>query len=152
MTKIRSNNFLTILHTTGEEALLFMGQEGTPCHETYLVANSPKLNQIDVDYKQNIYKNWRPLRLATHNGLDDRNSIPGRGKNFSSTQHLDRLEGPPSLLSNRYEGSFPGKGRYGFEADDSTPSITKIKNGGAMLPLTEVHGCPYNRPWRPTGL
>jgi hypothetical protein len=53
MAKMRSNDFETILHTTGEEALLLMGHEGTPCHETCLLANSPQFNKID--YKQNVY-------------------------------------------------------------------------------------------------
>jgi hypothetical protein len=37
----------------------------------------------------------------------DRGSIPGRGKDFSSSLCSDRLWGPPSLLYNGYRESFP---------------------------------------------
>jgi hypothetical protein len=41
-------------------------------------------------------------------GLEDRGSIPGRGKRFfSSPQRPDRLWGPSSLLSNGYRGLSP---------------------------------------------
>jgi len=41
-------------------------------------------------------------------GLDDRATIPGRGKGFFLYPLCpDRLWGPPSLLYNGYRGSFP---------------------------------------------
>jgi hypothetical protein len=46
--------------------------------------------------------------IVSDYGLDDRGSIPGRGRGiFFSPLHPDRLWGPPSLLSNGYRGSFP---------------------------------------------
>jgi hypothetical protein len=41
----------------------------------------------------------------------------------------DQLWGSPSLLSNGYRASIPGgKARSGRDADDLTPSSTKVKN------------------------
>jgi hypothetical protein len=43
--------------------------------------------------------------IATRYGLDDRSSSPGGGwEFFSSTPCPDWLCGPPSLLSNGYQG------------------------------------------------
>jgi hypothetical protein len=48
------------------------------------------------------------LSIVTGYGLDGPSLIPGRVKFFSSPQHPDRLWGPPSLLSNGYQGFFTG--------------------------------------------
>jgi hypothetical protein len=42
--------------------------------------------------------------IATSYGLEDRDSIPGRGKTSSSPQRPDWLWGPPTLLCNGYWG------------------------------------------------
>jgi len=57
-------------------------------------------------------------------------SIPGRGwEYFSSPPRLDRLWGPPSLLSNGYQGFFPwGVTRPGRETDNLPPSSAEVKN------------------------
>jgi hypothetical protein len=60
-------------------------------------------------------------------------SIPGMERFFSS-QHPDRLWGPPNLLSNGYLGRFP--------QDHSPPSSAEIKNGGTIHPL------PHTSSWR----
>jgi hypothetical protein len=44
--------------------------------------------------------------------------------------------GPPSLLSDRYRGSFPGVKRPGREADHSPPSV-EVKMRGAISPLPQ---------------
>jgi hypothetical protein len=46
--------------------------------------------------------------IVSDYGLDDRGSIPGRGKGFFLYPLCpDRLWGPPSLLYNGYRGYFP---------------------------------------------
>jgi hypothetical protein len=46
--------------------------------------------------------------LASGYGLDSQGSVPGRVKRLllSTLQHIDRLWGPSSLLSNWYRGFF----------------------------------------------
>jgi hypothetical protein len=62
--------------------------------------------------------------------LDDRGSIPDRGRGFFfQLLRPDRLWGPPSLLPNGYRGSFPrGKARPGRDADHSPPSSAEVEN------------------------
>jgi hypothetical protein len=70
------------------------------------------------------------LIIVSDYRLDDRYSMPGRGKGFF-LYHLcpDQLRGPPSLLSIWYWGSFVvGKARPGLEADQSLPYSAKVKN------------------------
>jgi hypothetical protein len=71
--------------------------------------------------------------IATGYGLDDRGSIPGSERFFSTQQRPDRIWGPPSLPSNGCQGSnkdsFPGGGGRGVkrEADHSPPSSARVK-------------------------
>jgi hypothetical protein len=52
---------------------------------------------------------YSSLRIATDYGLDDRGLNPGRDWEFlSSTPCPHRLWNPYSLLSNGYQGLFPG--------------------------------------------
>jgi hypothetical protein len=46
--------------------------------------------------------------IATGYSLDDRGSIPDRGKRFFRLPCLDRLWDPPGLLFSGYPGLFPG--------------------------------------------
>jgi hypothetical protein len=73
-------------------------------------------------------------------GLDDRGSIPDRGRGFFlQPLRPDRLWGQPSLLYSGYRGSFPGgKARPGRDADHSPESSAEVKNGyeRAIPPLT----------------
>jgi hypothetical protein len=49
--------------------------------------------------------------IATGYGLDDRRvgvRVPVEARIFSSPCRPDRLWGPPILVSNGYQGSFPG--------------------------------------------
>jgi hypothetical protein len=47
---------------------------------------------------------------------------------YSSITRPDRPWGPPSVLYNRYRGSFPVVKRPGREVDHSPPFIAKVKN------------------------
>jgi hypothetical protein len=69
-----------------------------------------------------------------------RGSSPGRGWEFlSSPPRPDRFWGPPSLLSNGYQGGlFPwGVKRSEHEADHSSPSSAEVKMRGAIPPLLQ---------------
>jgi hypothetical protein len=46
--------------------------------------------------------------IATAYGLGGPGSIADRTRLFSTSQRPDRLQGPPSLLSNGYRGHFSG--------------------------------------------
>jgi hypothetical protein len=53
----------------------------------------------------------------------------GSKRFFSSSEHLDQLWGPPSLLVKGYQGLFTlGIKRLGHEADHSPTSSVEIKN------------------------
>jgi hypothetical protein len=74
--------------------------------------------------------------IATDYELDGWYSIPGKRKIFfSSPRRPDRLWGPPSLLSNGYQGSITGVKWPGREADHSPASSVEVKNGRARHPL-----------------
>jgi hypothetical protein len=68
--------------------------------------------------------------MVSDYGLDDRGSIPDRGRGFFfQPLHPDLLWGPPSLLTNGYRGPFPGgKARPGRDADHSSSSNAEVKN------------------------
>jgi hypothetical protein len=73
------------------------------------------------------------LRIVSDYRLDDRSSIPGRGKGFFLYPlRPDRQWGPPSFLSSWYRWSFPGrvgsKARPESNTDHSLPSSAEIKN------------------------
>jgi hypothetical protein len=83
-------------------------------------------------------RNWGSSdSIATGYRLDVWGSIPGGNKGFfSSTKHPDRLRGPPSLISNGYQGCFPlGVKWMGREADRSPPASAKVKNSGSVPSL-----------------
>ena len=60
-----------------------------------------------------------------------RGSNPGRGKIYSFfffQKHPDRVRGPPSFLSIRYRGSFPGVRWSECEVNLSPPSSSEVNN------------------------
>jgi hypothetical protein len=62
--------------------------------------------------------------------LEDRGSIPRqRQRTFPLASVSRPALSPPSLMSNGYRESFPGrKAQPGRDADHSTPSSTEVKN------------------------
>jgi hypothetical protein len=76
--------------------------------------------------------------------LDDRGSIPERGKGFFlCPQWPDQLWGPPSLLSNGYRWSFPGgEMRPGRDADHSHHLVqrSRISRSYTFSPPWRLHG------------
>jgi hypothetical protein len=67
--------------------------------------------------------------------VDDRSSIPGRGKRFS-LQRPDRLWVSSCVLSNGYRRLFPRGKAAGRLADRSSPSKAEVKNNRAI----RLHG------------
>jgi hypothetical protein len=74
----------------------------------------PLAGQITTGLCRNILRNTynksrdSSVGIALGYGLEDRGSIPGGcWEFFSKTPRQERLWGPPSLLSNGYQGLFP---------------------------------------------
>jgi hypothetical protein len=118
---------------------------------------SPKFNGVTIYFSSISLSLWTLLgkflcyNVQTPNNiLETRsfhsfpNSIPGRGWEFSSSPpRPQRLWGPPSLLSNGYQGALSlGVKRPGREADYSPPSA-EVKE------WVELYICYPNTPsWR----
>jgi hypothetical protein len=64
---------------------------------------------------------------------------PGRGwKSLSSPPCPDRLWGPPSLLSNRYQGLLPwGQSYRGVKLTTHPHLVPRLRMRGAILPLPQ---------------
>jgi hypothetical protein len=78
------------------------------------------------------------LNVCLPDGLDGRDSIPGRGKRFFSTlQRPDPLWGSPSLLPKGTGDSFPGSKATGAW-NLPLSSSAEVKNGGAIPPLSHT--------------
>jgi hypothetical protein len=79
-------------------------------------------SETSVDFQRTRRDN--SVGIATGYGLDGHGSIPRKNKRiFSTSQPPDRFWGPPILRR---------------EADLSPPSITEVKNGGALPPLLHM--------------
>jgi hypothetical protein len=69
-------------------------------------------------------------------GLEDRCSISGRGKRFSSLHIVQTGSGAhPASYSKGIGSSFREGKAVGRETDHSPPSSEDVKNGGAVSPF-----------------
>jgi hypothetical protein len=95
-----------------------------------------------MKFTYNLFKDRKrdsSVGIATSYGLEGRGSVPGRNKRFfSSPQRPDRFWGL-SRLQWVPKALFPGVKRPGNEADHSSPSSDKVKNGGTSLPLPSTY-------------
>jgi hypothetical protein len=76
--------------------------------------------------------------IATGYGLDDRGvgvRVPVESRIFSPQSSLDRLWGPPNLLSNGYRRLFPSVNHPGREADHSPPASAEVKKIWIYTPI-----------------
>jgi hypothetical protein len=64
-----------------------------------------------------------------------RSSITGRGERFDQPQHPDRLWDSPSLVLNRYGGSFPWANRLAREINHSPASSAEVENEWSYSPF-----------------
>jgi hypothetical protein len=75
--------------------------------------------------------------------------IPSRGKRvFSPPQHLEQLLGSPIPYPLGTGGSFLGVKWQGYEAGHLPPCNAKVKNDGAVPPLSYIsswHGAYLNK-------
>jgi hypothetical protein len=117
--------------------MLCMREKSCLCREsnTGLPARSPSLYLLNNKNYNNVLVVFgsldRSVDIAMGYMLDDRGSIPGRGKLFCIPQFPDRFGGPPSLLSNGYQGVE----RPGREVDNPPLSSAEVKNVGALPSL-----------------
>jgi hypothetical protein len=74
-------------------------------------------------------------------GQQEFNFWQGQGIFFSSPLYPDKLLGPPSLLSNGYQGLFAWVKWLGCEADHSSSSSAEVKICGA------IPSFPHTSPW-----
>jgi hypothetical protein len=76
-----------------------------------------------------LYIRWAGVAQSDYR-LVEWDSVTGRGKQFFlQPLYIDQTWGPPSLISNENQGSFPGgKSQLGRDADHSPPSSAEIKN------------------------
>jgi len=74
--------------------------------------------------------------------MDDRSSIPSRGRIFPLLHHIQvGSDAHPASYPMGTGGSYPGVKRLGCEADHSPPFSAKVKMRGAVSPLPlSLHG------------
>jgi hypothetical protein len=73
---------------------------------------------------------------AIAQSVSDGFGFPAEAPIFLSSQRPDRFWGPPSLLSNEYQGLFPHGERGGNSMLTTNPSNAKLKNCGAAYTST----------------
>jgi hypothetical protein len=93
-----------------------------------------------------VGSNWErgcSVGIATNYGMEDRGSIPGRNKFFSTLQNLHTVLWPTQLPIQWIPEVHSSRVKWpGCEANYSLPSSTEVKNGGAISSL------PHTSSWR----
>jgi hypothetical protein len=86
--------------------------------------------------------------IVSDYGLDDRGSIPDRGRGFFfKPLRPDRLWGPPSLLYNGFRGSFP----RGVKSDQGVMLTTYPHLVLRLIMSRSYTSSPPVPPWRVAG-
>jgi hypothetical protein len=86
------------------------------------------------------------MHIKLSHGLENRGSIPGRGRFFSSPPRPDRLWGPSSISFNGYGALSPKLKRPGREATTYLHAVPRLECVGLNLHSSALfHGVLLNR-------
>jgi hypothetical protein len=95
----------------------------SPDTESTVTLSPSQKNNISYEIQHGQHSDWL---LAGR--LRVRSLVLVEARIFSSPCHPEQFWGPPSLLSNRYQGPFPqGRSGRGMKFDHSPPTSTKVK-------------------------
>jgi hypothetical protein len=76
--------------------------------------------------------------IATDYRFDGPESIPGKGKIFSTPQSPERYWGPYNLPSDVYGGDLPVVKRPGLESGQLPASSAEVMDAGAIPSLPDI--------------
>lgn len=106
------------------------------CNELLESINSCSF--CDNSLREGTSWNSRHISCSLGTGWIFRGSIPDRGKKFSLLLYAHPLYGPPSLLFNRYRGSFLGVKQPWREIYHCLQPNAKVKNECSYTPVNLI--------------